>query len=88
MNSLKTDYNAKIIEIEVKIPSITGLTTTAALNAVDNNIPNISSLVKKDYNAKISDIESKYFTTSGYNKFTNEMIGNKLKEKQLVKKMQ
>ena len=39
-----------------------------------------------DYDAKISDIESKYFTTSDYNKFTNEIIDNKIKEKELVKK--
>ena len=30
----KTDYNAKITEIEGKIPSITELATTSALNAV------------------------------------------------------
>ena len=30
---------------------------------------------------KISDIESKYFTTSDYIKFMNEIISNKLKEK-------
>ena len=36
-------------EIEDKISSITGLDTTAALNAVENNIPNISNLVKKTY---------------------------------------
>ena len=36
-------------EIEDKISSITGLDTTAALNAVENNLPNISNLVKKTY---------------------------------------
>ena len=44
----KTDYNAKITEIEGKIPSISGLATNAALTAVENKIPNISSLVKKN----------------------------------------
>ena len=43
----KTDYNAKIIEIESTIRSIRGLATTAALNAVENKIPNVSNLVKK-----------------------------------------
>ena len=58
---LKTGYSAKITEIEGKIPSITGLATTAGVNAVGNKIPSISNLVKiVDYNAKISDIESKY----------------------------
>ena len=31
----KTDYNAKIIEIESKIPSVTGLATSSALTAVE-----------------------------------------------------
>ena len=44
----------KITEIENKIPSISGLATNSALNAVENKILNVSSLVKKtDYNAKI-----------------------------------
>ena len=46
----KTDYNAKIIERDNKISSISGLATNAALSTVENKIPNISSLVKKaDY---------------------------------------
>ena len=43
----KVDYNAKITEIEGKIPSISGLATNAALTIVENKIPDISSLVKK-----------------------------------------
>ena len=43
----KTDCNAKITEIEGKITSISGLATNTALTAVENKIPNISSLVKK-----------------------------------------
>ena len=43
----KTDYNAKIKDIEDKIPSVTNLATTAALNSVKNKIPNVSNLVKK-----------------------------------------
>ena len=31
-----------ITEIERKTPSITGLTTTTGLNAVENKIPNVS----------------------------------------------
>ena len=41
----KTDCNAKITEIQGKIPS--GLAKNAALTAVENKIPNISSLGKK-----------------------------------------
>ena len=42
--------------MESKIPSITGLATNAALTAVENKIPNVSSLVKR-YDTKISEIE-------------------------------
>ena len=38
----KIDYNAKITEIESKIPSITGLATNSALNAIENKIPNVN----------------------------------------------
>ena len=54
----KTDNDNKITEIEEKIPSITSLATTAALNAVKNETCNVSDLVKKaEYNGKILDIE-------------------------------
>ena len=43
----KTDYNAKIDEIKIKITNITRLATTTELNDVKNKIPNISILVKK-----------------------------------------
>ena len=39
----RADYNAKITEMEGKIRSINGLATNAALTAVKNKIPNISS---------------------------------------------
>ena len=47
-NSLvqKTDLNAKISELENKIPNITGLATNSALTAVENKIPDASGLVK------------------------------------------
>ena len=44
----KIDYNAKITQIENKIPSISGSGKNPALTAVENKIPNISSLVKKN----------------------------------------
>ena len=54
----KTDYNANIIEIESKIPSISGLAANSALTTVENKISDLSNLVKKaDYNSKISEIE-------------------------------
>ena len=83
----KTDYNAKITGIEGKIPSIAGLATTGALNAVENKILNVSDLIKKtDYNTNISDIETIYFTGSDCNKFTVETIDAKIKVNRLVDK--
>ena len=56
----KADFNAKVTEIDGKIPNISGLATNSALPAVENKIPNVSSLVKKTgYNLKISHIEKK-----------------------------
>ena len=43
----KTDYIAKITEIENKIPKISNLATKTALNTVENKIPDTSNLVKK-----------------------------------------
>ena len=42
----KTDYNAKITEIENKIPDISNLATKTALNTVENKIPDVSGLAK------------------------------------------
>ena len=51
---LKIDYNAKIRDIEDKIPSNTGLATTTALNVVESKMSNVNTLVKKaDYDHKI-----------------------------------
>ena len=55
----ETNLNAKITEIEGKIPGITGLATNLALTAVENKIPDVSSLVKKTNDTKISEIEKK-----------------------------
>ena len=44
----KADYNAKITEIEGKLPGISSLVTNSALTAVENKTPDISSLVKKN----------------------------------------
>ena len=83
----KLDYNAKISEIENKIPSISGLATNSALTAVENKIPDVSSLVQKaDYDTKISEIgkkltdhnHDKYITTPEFNKFTAEIFAARL----------
>ena len=43
----KTDYNAKITEIEGKISSISPLATTATLIAIENRRADVSNVVKK-----------------------------------------
>ena len=55
----KTDFNAKIIEVESKIRS--GLATSSTLTAVENKIPDVSSLVKKtNFDTEVTEIEGKY----------------------------
>ena len=74
----KPDLNAKITEIENKIPSITGLAMNLALTAVENKIPDVSSLVKKtDYETEISDIEKK-ITDHDHDKYINTPEFNSL----------
>ena len=91
----KTDYNAKISEIEGKIPSISGLATTSVLTVVENKIPDVISLVKKtNYNTKISKIEKKltdhnhdkHITTPEFNKFAKELFNERLNQAHLVTK--
>ena len=91
----KTDLNAKITEIENKIP-ITSLATNSALTAVENKIYDVSSLVKEtDYDAKILDTEKKvtdydhdkYITTSGFNNLTTENLKSRLAQANLVTKI-
>ena len=83
----KTDFNAKVTEIEGKIPSISGLATNLALSAVKNKIPDVSSLVKNtDYNTKISDIEKKiiyhnqdkYIATPEFNTLAADVFNARL----------
>ena len=85
----KTDFNAKVTEIEGKIPSISGLATNSALTAVENKIPDVSSLVKKtDYNTKISEIVNKvndrdhykYITSPEFNTMASDVFNARLAE--------
>ena len=56
----KADLTSEINEEESKIPGINGVATNSALTAVENKIPDVSSLLKKThYNTKISEIENK-----------------------------
>ena len=73
--------------MEGKIPSISGLATNSALTAVENKIPDVSSLVKRtDYNTKISEIENKvndhnhgkYITTPEFNAMAADIFKARL----------
>ena len=51
---------AKLTELEKKIPDIINLATNTTLTTVENKIPDVSNLVKKtDYNTKVTEIETK-----------------------------
>ena len=43
-----------------------------------SNVNNLGKIL--DYDQKVKDIKSKYFTTSDYKKFTNQIIDNKIKK--------
>ena len=83
----KIDFNAKVTEIESKIPGVRGLATNSALTSVENKIPDVSSLTKKtDYNTKISEIENKvnnhnhdkYITTPEFNTLAADVFKARL----------
>ena len=83
----KTDFNAKVTEIESKIPNISGLATNSALTAVENKIPDVSSLAKKtDCSTKISEIvkkvndhnHDKYITTTEFNTMAADVLKARL----------
>ena len=77
--------NNKISKVKGEIPSITNLTTTAALTAIENKVPNVSDLVEKaDVDAEIKDIKDKYLTKPDYNQFTSNILDQKITAIMLV----
>ena len=42
-NNKQTDYNAKITEIENKIPNVSSLAANSVLTAVENKIPDVTN---------------------------------------------
>ena len=78
----KTDLNAKITEIENKIPSITGLATNSALTVVENEILDPSNLVKKTAYHN----HDKYITTQEFNKLSTENFNARLAQANLIAK--
>ena len=68
--------NAKITEVEGKIPSITGLATNSTIIAVGNKIPDISSLVKKThFDTKLKKISDRVTK----NKYKHLLVESELK---------
>ena len=63
----KTDYNAKITDLENKFLDISNLATKTALTNLSNTVPDISTLIKKsDCDTKIREIENKYVSNTGF----------------------
>ena len=57
------------------------------ISEVENKISSVSSLVKKtNYDVKIKSIEGKYWTTADFIKFTSDIFGVKIKQKELINK--
>ena len=57
------------------------------MTEVENKIPDVSNSVKKpDYHTKIADIENNYITTADYNKFTKNIVAERIKSEGLVNK--
>ena len=54
----KADYDAKLTELESKIPDVSILATKTALTPVENKIPIVGSLLKKktDYIQEINEL--------------------------------
>ena len=83
----------KQMRLKVKYLNITNSGTTTALTAVENKIPNFSSLVKRfDYNTKFREIlneittdhdDDKYINTQEFNKLTSENFTARLKQANL-----
>ena len=67
-------------EVKGKILNIANLATaTTTLTAAENEIPNVSNLVKKTvYNTKISEIDNKIATDRDHDKYITSQVFNKL----------
>ena len=79
----KTNYNAKITEIEGKIPDISNVVTKTVLTTVENKIPDVSGLATKvEFDAidgkipKITGLISKSDHDKDISKIKNNYITN------------
>ena len=85
-NTDKQSMEKKIVDVDKKIPAVSGLVTKTVFNRniseVQNKILNVSGSVEKaNYDAKTSGIEVKYITTSDYNEFMSDILDAKIKQK-------
>ena len=71
----KTNFTGKITEIEGKIPRVTGLATTAALNTVKSKILNVNYLMQRENKKKL-------VNRSDISRFINKNISSKAELKQ------
>ena len=89
INQYNTNKQSLMRKLELlikKLLDLIGLITAAVLDAkiraVVNKIPKLNGLVQKtDYDIKILEIDGKCFTTSDYNKLTNDILDTKIKQK-------
>ena len=72
----KDAYNAKIKNIEDKILDITDLATNASLTAVENKIPNVSSLVEEKLAITQKLMKSKKNTDHNYDNYIATQVFN------------
>ena len=86
---------AKLTELENKIPDISNLATKTALTTVKNKIPSVSTLVKiTDNNTKVIEIENKlinhnhdkYIDTPEFNKLATDVFNARLTQANLITK--
>ena len=89
-------FNAKINEVKGEISSITVLSITTAVTAIENKIPDVNTLIQKaDYDTKFhgeiekklnDDHGNKYITTQEFNRLTAENFAARLKQANLATK--
>ena len=91
----KTNYDAKITDIEGKIPDASNLVTKTASTTVENKIPDVSNLVKEtDYNTQVRETENKlnnsiyvkYITAPEFNTLAADVFNARLSRVNLVTK--
>ena len=92
-----TDFvkEAKLTELENKIPDLSSLATKAALTTVENKTSSVSNLINKtNYNTKITETENKltdhnhdkYIDTSEFNKIAADVFNARLVQANLITK--